>query len=91
MNIDENNPDLEDVKKLYQDKIDTLFKENENLNRVIEKMTNQVVANFQLKINDLFLENKKIKQLNGELEEKVMKVKFIFAENSRFNQKMKDL
>ena len=90
MNIDENNPDLEDVKKLYQDKIDTLFKENENLNRVIEKMTNQVVANFQLKINDLFTENKKIKQLNGELEEKVMKVKFIFAENSRFNQKMKD-
>ena len=90
MNIDENNPDLDDVKKLYQDKIDTLFKENENLNRVIEKMTNQVVANFQLKINDLFTENKKIKQLNGELEEKVMKVKFIFAENSRFNQKMKE-
>ena len=90
MNLDENNPDLESVKKLYQDKIDTLFKENKNLNRVIEKMTNQVVANFQLKINDLFTENKKIKQLNGELEEKVMKVKFIFAENSQFMSKMKE-
>ena len=90
MNLDENNPDLESVKKLYQDKIDTLFKENKNLNRVIEKMTNQVVANFQLKINDLYTENKKIKQLNGELEEKVMKVKFIFSENSQFMSKMKE-
>jgi hypothetical protein len=90
MNLDENNPDLEEVKKLYQEKIDTLFKENKNLNKVIEKMTNQVVANFQLKINDLYTENKKIKELNGELEEKVMKVKFIFAENSRFNEKMKE-
>ena len=89
MNLDENNPDLESVKKLYQDKIDNLFKENKNLNKVIEKMTNQVVANFQLKINDLFKENKKIKELNGELEEKVMKVKFIFAENSKFNEKLK--
>ena len=89
MNLDENNPDLESVKKLYQDKIDNLFKENKNLNKVIEKMTNQVVANFQLKINDLFKENEKIKELNGELEEKVMKVKFIFAENSKFNEKLK--
>ena len=90
MNLDENNPDLENVKKLYQDKIDLLFKENKNLNKVIEKMTNQVVANFQLKINDLFTENKKIKELNGELEEKVMKVKFIFDENSRHNDIMKE-
>ena len=90
MNLDENNPDLENIKKLYQDKIDNLFKENKNLNKVIEKMTNQVVANFQLKINDLFKENKKIKELNGELEEKVMKVKFIFAENTKFNEKIKE-
>ena len=90
MNLDENNPDLENVKKLYQDKIDLLFKENKNLNKVIEKMTNQVVANFQLKINDLFTENKKIKELNGQLEEKVMKVKFIFDENSRHNDIMKE-
>ena len=90
LNIEEGNPDIESVKKLYEDKIDTLFKENKNLNKVIEKMTNQVVANFQLKINDLFKENKNIKELNSELEEKVMKVKFIFAENSRFQQKMKE-
>ena len=90
MNLDENNPDLENVKKLYQDKIDLLFKENKNLNKVIEKMTNQVVANFQLKINDLFTENKKIKELNGQLEEKVMKVKFIFDENSRHNDLMRE-
>ena len=90
MNLDENNPDLENVKKLYQDKIDLLFKENKNLNKVIEKMTNQVVANFQLKINDLFTENKKIKELNGQLEEKVMKVKFIFDENSRHNDIMRE-
>ena len=90
MNLDENNPDLESVKKLYQDKIDLLFKENKNLNKVIEKMTNQVVANFQLKINDLFTENKKIKELNGQLEEKVMKVKFIFDENSRHNDIMRE-
>ena len=89
MNLDENNPDLENVKKLYQDKIDTLFKENKNLNRVIEKMTNQVVANFQLKINDLFKENKQLKELNSELEEKVMKVKFIFLENSKFVEQLK--
>jgi hypothetical protein len=89
MNLDENNPDLESVKKLYQDKIDTLFKENKNLNKVIEKMTNQVVANFQLKINDLYKENKQIKELNGILEEKVMKVKFIFVENSKFVEQLK--
>ena len=90
MNLDENNPDLENIKKLYEEKMDHLFKENKSLNKVIEKMTNQVVANFQLKINDLFIENKKIKELNGELEEKVMKVKFIFDENSRFNEKIKE-
>ena len=89
LNMDENNPDIESIKKLYEDKIDTLFKENKNLNKVIEKMTNQVVASFQLKINDLFLENKKIKELNGKLEEKVMKVKFIFDENNRFTEKLK--
>ena len=90
MNINENNPDLESIKKLYEEKMDHLFKENKSLNKVIEKMTNQVVSNFQLKINDLFIENKKIKELNGELEDKVMKVKFIFDQNNRFNEKIKE-
>ena len=55
MNINENNPDLESIKKLYEEKMDHLFKENKSLNKVIEKMTNQVVANFQLKINNYIL------------------------------------
>ena len=90
INNNENNPDIESIKKLYQDKIDTLFNENKNLNKVIEKMTNQVVSNFQIKINELYTENEKLKQKNGELEGQVMKVKFIFSENMEFNEKIRE-
>ena len=82
-------PDVENIKKLYQDKIDNLFNENKNLNKVIEKMTNQVVTNFQMKINELSNENINLKKKNGELEGQIMKVKFIFRENNEFNEKIR--
>ena len=85
-----NSADIESIKKLYEEKIDTLFKENKNLNKVIEKMTNQVVMNFQMKINELSNENISLKKKNGELEGQIMKVKFIFRENNEFNEKLKE-
>ena len=90
INNDSNNLDLENVKKLYQDKIDHLFKENKNLNQVIDKMTNKVVTNFQLQINELYLENKQLKKKNGDLEGQIMKVKFIFRENQEFNMRLRE-
>ena len=34
-NTESNTPDIENIKKNYQDKINSLFKENKNLNKVI--------------------------------------------------------
>ena len=90
MNNETNDKDIENIKNLYQDKIENLFNENKNLNKVIEKMTNQVVVNFQSQINELFKENEDLKKKNGDLEEKLMKVKFIFKENNQFNEKLKE-
>ena len=61
-NSESNSLDIENIKKLYQDKIDSLFKENKNLNKVIEKMSNQVIINFQSQINELYTENKDLKK-----------------------------
>ena len=90
LNIDENNPDFEKIKNLYQEKIDALFKENKNLNKIMEKMSNEVVGNLQLKIKDLFSENKEIKIVNQELKNKILSVEFVFNENSKFNERMKN-
>ena len=90
INNESNSSNIENIKKLYQDKIDNLFNENKNLNKIIEKMTNQVVINFQSKINELFTENNELKKKNGELEGQIMKVKFIFRENNEFNEKLRE-
>ena len=90
INNDSNNVDIENVKKLYQDKLNNLFNENKNLNKIIDKMSNQVVSNFQLQINELYTENKNLKKKNGELEGQIMQVKFIFKENNEFNQKLRE-
>ena len=82
------NSDFEKLKKLYHDKIDSLFKENQNLNKVIEKMSNQVVMSFQNRIQVLFDENTIFKKRNGELEEKLIKVKFIFTDNNRYSDEL---
>jgi len=76
--------ELERIQKIYQEKIDQLFDENSNLNRVLEKMSNTVVISFQNRIQELFDENTILKKKNGEMEEQLMKVKFIFEENNRF-------
>ena len=52
-------------------------------------MNNQLVVKFQMQINEYSNENTTLKQKNGELEEQLMKVKFIFTENSVFNEKLK--
>ena len=83
------NANLEEIEKLYKNKIDNLFKENQALNKVIEKMNNQLVVKFQMQINEYSNENTALKEKNGELEEQLMKVKFIFRENSVFNEKLK--
>ena len=83
------NTNIEEIEKLYKNKIDNLFKENQTLNKVIEKMNNQLVVKFQMQINEYSNENTTLKQKNGELEEQLMKVKFIFTENSVFNEKLK--
>ena len=90
LNADSKNPDLKAIKKLYQEKVDTLFKENKNLSKVMEKMSNDVVLKFQNRIQELFDENTKLKQLNGDLEAKLMKVKFIFSENDRYCEEMEE-
>ena len=89
-NSKSNSLDIENIKKLYQDKIDSLFKENKNLNKVIEKMSNQVIINFQSQINELYTENKELKKKNADLENQIMKVKFIFVENKQFNERIKE-
>ena len=89
-NSESNSLDIENIKKLYQDKIDSLFKENKNLNKVIEKMSNQVIINFQSQINELYTENKDLKKKNADLENQIMKVKFIFVENKQFNERIKE-
>jgi hypothetical protein len=53
-------------------------------------MTTTVIADFQSKINEFSIENKKLKKENGELNEQVMKVKFVFAENQKFNDVLKE-
>jgi len=83
------NANIEEIEKLYKNKIDNLFKENQTLNKVIEKMNNQLVVKFQMQINEYSNENTALKQKNGELEEQLMKVKFIFRENSVFTDKLK--
>ena len=83
------NANIEEIEKLYKNKIDNLFKENQTLNKVIEKMNNQLVVKFQMQINEYSNENTALKQKNGELEEQLMKVKFIFRENSVFTDKFK--
>jgi ribosomal protein S17E len=57
LNLNTTNPDFKKLQKLYQDKIDNLFKENKNLNKIIEKMSNEVVMSFQNRIQELFDEN----------------------------------
>ena len=90
LNADSKNPDLKAIKKLYQEKVDTLFKENKNLSKVMEKMSNDVVLKFQNRIQELFDENTKLKKLNGDLEAKLMKVKFIFSDNDRYCEEMEE-
>ena len=90
MNMNVKNPDFKKLQKLYQDKIDNLFNENKNLNKIIEKMSNEVVMSFQNRIQDLFDENSLLKKRNGELEEKLIKVKFIFEDNNRFFGEMNE-
>ena len=90
LNLNTTNPDFKKLQKLYQDKIDNLFKENKNLNKIIEKMSNEVVMSFQNRIQELFDENTRLKTRNGELEEKLIKVKFIFADNERFFDEMNE-
>ena len=80
--------ELERIQKIYQEKLDQLFDENSNLNKVLEKMSNTVVVSFQNRIQELFDENNLLKKRNGELEEKLEKVKFIFDENNRFFDEM---
>ena len=58
INFNDKNPDFKKLQKLYHDKIDSLFNENKNLNKIIEKMSNQVVMSFQNRIQELFDENK---------------------------------
>ena len=82
--------ELERIQKIYQEKLDQLFDENANLNKVLEKMSNTVVISFQNRIQELFDENNILKKKNGEMEEKLVKVKFIFEENNRFNELMND-
>ena len=53
-------------------------------------MSNTVVISFQNRIQELFDENIILKKKNGEMEEKLVKVKFIFEENNRFNELMND-
>ena len=89
-NYDSKNQDFNKLQKLYQDKIDSLFNENKNLNKIIEKMSNQVVMSFQNRIQDLFDENTKLKQRNSEIEDKLIKVKFVFADNDRFFEEMNE-
>ena len=76
--------EIERIQKIYQEKLDQLFDENANLNKVLEKMSNTVVISFQNRIQELFDENTKLKKKNGEMEEQLVKVKFIFEENNRF-------
>ena len=76
--------ELERIQKIYQEKLDQLFDENSNLNKVLEKMSNTVVISFQNRIQELFDENTILKKKNGEMEEKLLKVKRIFEENNRF-------
>ena len=53
LNLNDNkNPDLK--QKLYHDKIDNLFNENNNFNKTIEKIPNKVIINFPNRIQDLF-------------------------------------
>ena len=82
--------ELERIQKIYQEKIDQLFDENSNLNRVLEKMSNTVVISFQNRIQELFDENTILKKKNGEMEEQLIKVKFIFEENNRFFDEMNE-
>ena len=82
------NGELERIQKIYQEKLDQLFDENANLNKVLEKMSNTVVINFQNRIQELFDENTELKRKNGEMEKNLSKVKFIFEENSRFFDEM---
>ena len=51
------NANIEEIEKLYKNKIDNLFKENQTLNKVIEKMNNQLVVKFQMQINEYSNEN----------------------------------
>ena len=88
LNMNDKNPDLKAIKKLYQEKVDSLFKENKNLSKVMEKMSNEVVMRFQNRIQELFDENTKLKKINGEYEEKLMKVRSMFEENDRFCAEM---
>ena len=90
LNLNLKNPDFKKLQKLYQDKIENLFNENQNLNKIIEKMSNEVVISFQNRIQDLFDENTLLKKRNGELEEKLIKVKFIFSDNNRFFEEMNE-
>ena len=90
LNIDFKNPDFKKLQKLYQEKIESLFNENKNLNKIIEKMSNEVVMNFQNRIQELFDENTKLKKRNSEIEEKLIKVKFIFSDNNRFFEEMNE-
>ena len=90
LNMNTKNPDFKKLQKLYKDKIDNLFNENKNLNKIIEKMSNEVVMSFQNRIQDLFDENTVLKKRNGELEEKLIKVKFIFEDNNRFFGEMNE-
>ena len=79
-----NNNETERIQKIYQEKLDQLFDENANLNKVLEKMSNTVVISFQNRIQELFDENTILKKKNGDMEEKLTKVKIIFEENNRF-------
>ena len=90
LDINFKNPDFKKLQKLYQEKIESLFNENKNLNKIIEKMSNEVVMNFQNRIQDLFDENTKLKKRNSEIEEKLINVKFIFSENNRFFEELNE-
>ena len=90
LNFNVSNPDIQQIQKVYKEKIDFLFKENKNLNKVIEKMSNEVITSFQNKIQDLYVENTRLKTRNKELEEKFKKIKFIYSDNNNFSDEMNE-
>ena len=78
------------LQKIYEKKIENLYAENQNLSKVINKLSTDVVNKLQKEISDYLIELKKEKKKNEELERKVNSIDNIFQQNSLLKSEIEE-